>query len=119
MSRPSSPVDEVNPFSSDPSPFSDSSSTPIPASSPSTSQPSTTSQAYPFSADPYAQHTPTDGGEGEARREEEEDQEVTINSPPLPQTPSGTGQGQVSHERESYQKTSREVIQVRFHVSFG
>ena len=110
MSSPSSPVDEVNPFSSDPSPFNSSSppSSPHEPSSPSQSQP-VTSAAYPFSADPYAQHTQE---EDQGERGGEEEEQVTT-SPPLPQTPIVTGSGGQQQERDSYQKTSREIIQVR------
>lgn len=46
----------------------------------------------------------------EERGGEEEEQVTT--SPPLPQTPIVTGQGGQQQERDNYQKTSREIIQV-------
>ena len=125
-------VDDSNPFSSDPSPFSSTSDLPAPDSSSKANNhydddadddaPLHATSAYPFSADPYAQ--PFHDQEGEQGRnlnhdDDDDDRRTGVtSSPALPQTPTMTGGGgqQAStggrDRADSWRKTPDDVIQV-------
>ncbi|GAA5958855.1 hypothetical protein JCM3765_000758 [Sporobolomyces pararoseus] len=120
-------VDDSNPFSSDPSPFSSTSDLPAPDSS-STSHPQLqdddddaplhATSAYPFSADPYA-HPFHDQEEQRRNQNDDDDQTRVTSSPALPQTPTigGVGGGAQTStggrdRADSWRKTPDDVIQI-------
>ncbi|GAA5907451.1 PX and BAR domain-containing protein [Sporobolomyces salmoneus] len=125
MSSPPNVTDDSNPFSSDPSPFSSSPSPTtddqLPSSS-STDQlprdndddddaPLQATSAYPFSADPYAQHARQESAGEDGEGEGEDGERVTMNnatSPPLPLTP----RERERERSESWKKTTDDVIQI-------